>query len=193
MKLIIKQLPESGVSYGQLTDLIHEAFEERLQQGLNFTCSRMSAADFEDRMKDGVVFVALDEESGELLGTATVHVKTDRKGRKYGYLEYLAISPKAKHCGVGSELARSWKEYLRKEGAPYVKSDTACRAESSVKWHLKNGFQIYAVKAYASTDYLSYIFIMYLDEAAKKSPTSVRLHYLYSKLRYFLSFQKRRI
>ena len=193
MKLIIKQLQETGITYAQIADFMHESFEERLQQGLRFTCSFMSAAQFEEKMKDGTVFVALDEDSGELLGTAVLHLKTDRRGRTYAYHEYLAVSPKAKHLGVATQLAVVWKAWAVENRVQYVKSDTATRAESSVKWHLKNGFHIYGVKAFKNTNYVSYIFIMYLDEATKKSPTYVRLHYLYSRLRYFLSFQKRRI
>ena len=193
MKLIIKQLQETSVTYAQITDLIHQSFEERLQQGLNFSCSRMSESEFRAAMGNGTVFVALDEDSGELLGTVTISFKTDHKGRCYAYHEYLAVSPKAKHLGVATRLAEVWKAYARENGVQYVKSDTATRAESSVKWHLKNGFQIYGVKAFRSTNYVSYIFIMYLDERTKKSPTYVRLHYLYSRIRYFFRFQKRRI
>lgn len=193
MKLIIKQLHDTPISYAQITDLMHESFEERLQQGLNFTCSRMTESEFRAAMEKGTVFVAMDEDSGELLGTVTVTIKTDSKGRTYAYHEYLAVSPKAKHLGVATRLAEVWKVYARENGAQYVKSDTATRAESSVKWHLKNGFQIYGVKAFRTTNYVSYIFIMYLDERTKKSPTFVRLHYIYSRVRYFFSFQKRRI
>ena len=192
MKLIIKQLPESGISYAQLADLIHAALEERLQQGLNFTCSRMSADDFENRLQDGTVFVSMDEDSGKLLGTVTLTIHADRKGRKYAYHEYLAVSPEAKHLGVATQLSAAWLAFAKENGVQYVKSDTATRAESSVRWHLKNGFQIYGVKAFRNTDYVSYIFIMYLGPY-KKSPTYVRLHYIYSRVRYFFSFQKRRI
>ena len=193
MKLIIKQLQDTPISYAQITDLMHESFEERLQQGLNFTCSTMTESEFTTTMSKGTVFVALDEDSGELLGTVTIKIKTDSKGRTYAYHEYLAVSPKAKHLGVATKLADVWKAYARENGVQYVKSDTATRAESSVRWHLKNGFQIYGVKAFPTTNYVSYIFIMYLDEATKKSPTFVRLHYLYSRIRYFFRFQKRRI
>ncbi len=193
MKLIIKKLPETTVTYAQLTDLIHAAFEERLQQGLNFTCSRMSEKDFERRMKDGTVFVALDEETGELLGTVSIFVKTDYKGRKYGYHEYLAVSPKAKHMGVATQLTQAWTGFAHENGLQYIKSDTATRAYSSVKWHLKNGFHKYGVVAFDNTDYVSYLFIKYLDCPTKRSPIILRLRYIYSRFRYFLSFQKRRI
>ncbi len=193
MKLIIKKLPETTVTYAQLTDLIHAAFEERLQQGLNFTCSRMSEKDFEGRMKDGTVFVALDEETGELLGTVSIFVKTDMKGYKYGYHEYLAVSPKAKHLGVATQLAEAWMAFAKENGLQYIKSDTATRAYSSVKWHLKNGFMKYYVKSFDDTNYASYLFVKYLDDSIKQSPIIIRLRYLYSRFRYFFSAQKRRI
>lgn len=192
MKLIIKLLQETSITYDQIADFMHESFEERLQQGLRFTCSFMTAEEFERAMGPGTVFVALDEESGEMLGTVTLKIKTDRKGRTYGYHEYLAISPKAKHMGVATQLSAAWMAYAIENGVQYVKSDTATRAESSVRWHLKNGFMIYGVKAFRTTNYVSYIFIKYLGPY-KKSRTFVRLHYLYSRVRYFFRFQKRRI
>ena len=192
MKLIIKQLHETAITWDQIADFMHESFEERLQQGLRFTCSFMTAEEFERAMGPGTVFVALDEDSGEMLGTVTLKIKTDSQGRTYGYHEYLAVSPKAKHLGVATQLATVWTAYAKDNGVQYVKSDTATRAESSVRWHLKNGFMIYAVKAFRTTNYVSYVFIKPM-EPYKMSPTFVRLHYIYSRVRYFFSFQKRRI
>lgn len=178
----VKKLSETDVTYQQLVDLLHAAFEERLEQGLHFTCSTMTAEQFEDKMYGGTVFVAMDTDNNSLLGTVSIHIKNDAKGRIYGYHEYLAVSPQAKHSGVGTTLAQSWNAYLLKQNAKYVMSDTACGATSSVNWHLKNGFQIYELESYRSTNYWSYVFIKYLDNSIRKSNVQIKIHFLYTWL-----------
>ncbi len=180
MDVLIRLLSDTGIDYQELADMIHAAFEERLHQGLRFTCSAMTAGEFEVKMKGGYVFVALDNDSGKLLGTVTIHVRTDKKGRIYGYHEYLAVAPEAKHSGVGTKLAQAWTELLLDKNAKYVLSDTACKAESSVRWHLSNGFRIYELESYRSTDYWSYVFIKYLDDDVRKSCVGLRLHFYLS-------------
>lgn len=177
MDVVIKYLLDTNISYEQLADFFHVAFKERLDQGLQFTCSYMTADQFESKMKGGYVFVALDQDSEELLGTITLHVKSDKNGAVYGYIEYLAVSPKVKHSGIATQLAHAWKALLKEKNAKYVLSDTACDATSSVKWHLKNGFQIYELESYRSTNYWSYIFINYLDESLKKNSFQIKIHY----------------
>lgn len=182
MEVVVKLLSETSITYSNLADLLHAAFEERLEQGLRFTCSTMSAKEFETKMKGGYVFVALNQETEELLGTVTIHVDTDKRGNVFGYHEYLAVSPKAKHSGVGTKLAQAWNTLLQQQNAKYVLSDTACDATSSVNWHLKNGFQIFELESYRSTNYWSYVFIKYLDDSIRKSSLQIKLHYWWSWL-----------
>lgn len=177
MEVAVKLLSETNITYSNLADLLHAAFEERLDQGLHFTCSTMTAEKLEAKMKGGYVFVALNKETVELLGTVTMHVDMDKRGNVFGNHEYLAVSPNAKHTGVGTELAKAWNTLLQKKKAKYVLSDTACGATSSVNWHLKNGFQIYELESYRSTNYWSYVFIKYLDDSIRKNPLQLKLHY----------------
>ena len=177
MEIIIKYLPETNITFQQIADLQHSAFAERLEQGLRFTCSSMSAKQFEEKMEGGFVFVALNKGLDELLGTVTIHKKKDKHGTLYGYLEYLAVHPKAKHSGVATKLAQAWSDLLYEKGAKYVLSDTACGAKSSVNWHLKNGFHIYELESYRSTNYWSYVFIKYLDDSLRMKPIQMKLHY----------------
>lgn len=180
MEVIVKLLSDTDITYQQVTDLLHAAFEERLEQGLYFTCSSMTVEQFEKKMEGGFVFVACEKNSKELLGTVTIHINTDQKGNVYGYHEYLAVSPSVKHAGIGSQLALAWNKFLIEKGAKYVLSDTACGATSSVNWHLKNGFQVYELESYRSTNYWSYVFIKYLDNSINIVPFFLKLHYLKS-------------
>lgn len=183
MQFTIKLLSESDITYQQIADLQHAAFEERLNQGLRFTCSVMTAEQFEAKMNDGYVFLALNEDSNELLGTVTIHLYTDKSSDLYGYHEFLAVSPLAKHSGVGISLAQAWQKLLLEKGAKYVLSDTACGAISSVKWHLKNGFKIIGLESYRSTNYWSYVFRRQLIPSKKwDNPLYCKWQYIKSWL-----------
>jgi len=177
MQIDIRLLSDTSITYQQIVEMMHESFEERIRQGLHFTCSSMTAEQFEKKVHDGFTFVALNPETNELLGTATLHINKDKNGIVYGYNEYLAVSPKAKHLGVGTKLLKERLLLLLSHGGKYVMSDTACGAKSSVNWHLKNGFQIYELESYRSTNYWSYVFIKYLDDAIKKTSLHIKLHY----------------
>ena len=178
MEVVVKLLGETKFTYQQIVDLMHESFDERLQQGLNFTCSSMTTDQYEDKVKDGFTFVAFNPESEELLGTATLHIRKDKKDVTYGYHEYLAVSPKAKHLGIGTKLLnKRLLLLLLSRGGKYVMSDTACGATSSVNWHLKNGFHIYELESYRSTNYWSFVFIKYLDDSVKRTPLQLKLHF----------------
>lgn len=158
MSVIIKNINDTCYSYQDVVQLLHASFDERLKQGLHFTCSYMSSETFQNRVKDGTVLVAFDQCTGELLGTATVHIRKNNRGNIYGYNEYLAILPKAKRTGLGTQLLNSRIQLVLNAGGRYIESDTAVGAKSSLKWHLKNGFQIVGVESFKSTNYYSYLF-----------------------------------
>lgn len=157
MNIIIKKREEANVSYEQIVDLMHASFEERLQQGLNFTCSSMTVEEYKNRNSDAIIYVAIDDEHN-LMGAAVVHVKRDKKNILYGYNEYACVSPKAKRCGIGSMLLEARESACKRAGCDYMVSDTAVGAVSSVKYHLKNGYKIVGLRSFASTNYYSYLF-----------------------------------
>lgn len=177
MNIKICTREEAGITFQQIADLMHASFQERVDSGLLFTCSKMSASDYENKLSGGTVIVAIDNDSGELLGTATVHIKTDRNGVIYGYNEYLGVSPKAKRLGIATKLLEQRIIIIIMAGGKYVMSDTACDATSSVKWHLKNGFAIYELESYRSTNYWSYVFIRPLSYSKKFSRNRIKLHF----------------
>lgn len=177
MNLIITSIEDSPFSYSEVVDLIHSSFEERLNQGLHFTCSTITTDQFKQKTEKGIVLVAWDNETSSLLGTSTVSIRKDTRGNLYGYHEYLAISPKAKRLGVGTKLLESHTYNLINRCGQYVLSDTAVGADSSVKWHVKNGFRIIGLRSFPSTNYYSYIFRKQLTPSVlwdSKYFTSVR-------------------
>ena len=156
MNIEIRTKDES-ISWEELVDLFHEAFQERLDQGLNFTCSFFTPEDLERRSAGNVVLVAIDKDNNFLAGTAFVKIVKDNKG-PWAYLSNMAINSNYKRCGIGSKLEERRIEIARTNGCKYVISDTAAGATSSVKWHKKNGFYPFSLRSFGSTNYYSIIF-----------------------------------
>ena len=120
-----------------LNDLRRAAFEQWEKEGLYFSMS--SDEHFGQYLRDKVVFVAQDAETGELLGVHTLKLNK-RKGRANG--ANLAVSPKAKREGIASCMLEKEAQRLRKAGYRYMVGNTAIPATWSVQWHLKNGYYI---------------------------------------------------
>ena len=182
MAIEIRRLKETNYSYKDLVDLLHEAFQERLKQGLKYTCSSMTEEQFCQKTIDGIVYVAVDDESG-LCGTATLTIRTDKKGGRYGYNEYNGIRSDMKGKGIGTMLYREIERESRENGCEYLLSDTSTLATSAVKYHLKNGFKIIGLESYRSTNYWSYVFRRQLVPSKKwNNPIYCKLQYLKSWL-----------
>ena len=152
-KIIIKTNKEAQVPVEALNDLRRAAFEQWEKEGLYFSFS--SDADFACYLRDKVVFVAHDAETGELLGMHTLKLNK-QKGRANG--ANLAVSPKAKHEGIASQMLEEEVQRLRKAGYRYIVENTAIPATWSVQWHLKNGYYIVGYSRSEKNNYASYIF-----------------------------------
>ena len=168
MDIEIKQLKDTNYTYDQLVDLMHDSFQERKDQGLLFTSCTMDVETFKKKYSDGIIIVGYNKDCGELLAFYTFHLYSKRRKKqcKYGYLEQLAVSPKAKRTGIGTKMLDANIAIAQKMGASYMLSDTACKAESSVRWHYKNKFLLYEYESYRSTDYWSKVFKLYLPKGS---------------------------
>ena len=180
MNILIDEIKKTSCSYENVVSLIRQSFEERISQGLVFTCSSMSVDEFMNRTKDSIVLVAIDKDSNRLLGTGTISLRTDKRGILYGYIEYAAIAPDLKRCGIGSKLLAAREKIAKEKGAKYILSDTAVGAVSSIKYHKKNGFRIILLTHYPTTNYYSYVF--------RKDLTSLGSSFLREKIALFRSF-----
>ena len=152
-KIIIKTNKEAQVPVEALNDLRRAAFEQWEKEGLYFSMS--SDEHFGQYLRDKVVFVAHDAETGELLAMHTLKLNK-RKGRGNG--ANLAVSPKAKHEGIASRMLQEEVQRLRKAGYRYIVENTAIPATWSVQWHLKNGYYIVGYSRSEKNNYASYIF-----------------------------------
>ena len=142
--------------FGVVSDLLHDAFAERREQGINFQCGLFSPQDVENEFNgnNGYLFLAIQE--SKPVGTITF--LEHRKGHlRYAATTNLAVSSIYKGKGVATAL---WKEVFNmanQNSYDFLSSCTAVNANSSVHMHLKQGFVIYE-KSFGR-DYNSYSFI----------------------------------
>lgn len=186
--MIIEVFENNGhFSWDEFTELLHEAFQERLEQGLHFTCSFMTAEDLRLQLENSTVLVAVDCDNKDVLvGMEAIDVNDDEKG-KWAYMSNLAVTPKYKRCGIMTRLFQNLEYIAKLNGCEYIESDTAVGAESSVKWHLKNGFKIVKLESFSSTNYYSYIFRKQLTRNQLWNSS------LYCRFRFLLSAMKCRL
>lgn len=164
--------------YQRLLDLLHDSFKERLDQNLNFDCASFNMEELKSATNNGVIITAYRDTL--LVGMVYLLLKGTGR-RRYGCHEYLAVSPEAKHGGVASSMQNVMVGIAKEMGLLMLTSSTATTAESSVKWHLKNGFIPFKVVRHVGKTYTTYhffkpirrSFMLYLIKVL--SPITLRL------------------
>ena len=186
-KIIIKTNKEAQVPVEALNDLRRAAFEQWEKKGLYFSMS--SDEHFGQYLRDKVVFVAHDAETGELLAMHTLKLNK-QKGRANG--ANLAVSPKAKHEGIASRMLQEEAQRLRKAGYKYMAGNTGIPATWSVQWHLKNGYYIVGYSRSEKQNYASYVFRKQIVIDVRHHPTDLLwtkpLAPITAKIRYSLTW-----
>lgn len=153
---IFQKQPNASIE--ALNILLKESFAERIANGMNFAAANHDEVQLKDYLKDKTTFVICDEQ-GHYIATRSYKVSMDKKGRKYGELYHLAVSPSYRRRGLSRKLFSLCAESCREEGAEYIKSHTAINAESSVISHISEGFEIRKMFYNGGGDYYSYLFI----------------------------------
>lgn len=72
---------------------------------------------------------------------------------------HLAVLKEYQGMGIASNLFKIREQKAKELGAEYLSSNTSVNAISSVKYHLKNGFQKVRYVSHPNTTYYSYAFI----------------------------------
>lgn len=158
-ELIIIQKPEY-ISWEEITELLHLAFKQRLDQGLEYVAAKQDVETTIKRAADNICLVALI--NNKLVGTATLQIKkVDKNNKKwfyessYGYLNQLAVHPEYKSKGIGgklqSEVLRLCYEY--KVDAMFV--DTSVHAKDLLSWYRRMSAQKVEYLSHPTTNYYS--------------------------------------
>jgi len=162
----ISTYQEAGILLETVFDFIKEIYADRQKAGIDFWISTCTFEEYKAKVeKDGrTIFVACSYPDGRLLGTAALIIRQDKKNVQYGGMANCAVWRDSQRLGIGSMLVDAIKQKAIHEGCKYLKSKTATNAESSVRWHLGNGYLKTGLSSASSNHYFSYVFIMPLVE-----------------------------
>lgn len=152
---IIEKLP-----YEEVVTLLHESFSERLEQGLNFACATFTCDELIKHISKNAIAIGAYDDTDKLVGIVFLnHIRQKFNGIiRYANHEYLAVSSTMKGRGVGTLLFKELKNIAKDLNLDFVLSNTADRAESSIRLHKKNGFITYGKCHYPNRTYDSYNF-----------------------------------
>ena len=170
IQIIEYKTSDSNVPWNELSSVLRNAFKERTEQGLLFSCRDFSAEELKESSGDGFVFVGKDD-TDKLLGLMVLTVFSDNTG----YLQFVATEPSLKHSGVASALFKALIQKCKDLNLDNLGSSTADGATSSVRWHLKMGFKKYSYYSSPKTNYYSYVFRYQLSEQNRISSEIKRL------------------
>ena len=107
--IIIKRFSDTAFSSLDVHRLVDEAWQRWFDAGLDSEFFHVSEERFERTVKGRVVFVAVDSESGELLGCH--FLRPDRR-RHCLFGSYLAVAPKAQGRGIATRLFKDGRGNL---------------------------------------------------------------------------------
>ena len=213
-EIIIKNRKETNVTDEALYALSLESFNAWTEQGLEAPWMHRSLIEFQRIIHSVTVFVALDTETGELLGMHCFRAYR-RQGWCYGFLLAVAAFARresvasrmldfARRESVASRMLDYEAEYIRKKGYHYIKEVTATTADWSIRWHLKNGFRIIGYYHSPNDNFANYVFRKQLMPISLSSPAGIVFilrHPVYAlhssaafcRLRFYLSYAAARL
>ena len=184
--IIVKTSKEAGVSFEAIYEMMMASYVQLTDAGIDTPLLHWSQEEFQRSVRHAVVFVALDTETGELLGT---HSFTANRQRGYMHGFCLAIAPNAKRCGVGTRMLEVETERIRKAGYTYLRGTTPIVSTWSINWHLRNGYRIIGYQRRPQDNHPLYVFRKQLVP-----PSTCHLRYslyscaLFCRLRFIASY-----
>lgn len=130
-----------------LTDVLHEAYAELAEMGLNFTAVDQDVATTLRRATAGACWVA--ERDGHLVGTVTLSFPPYAPVLQEwpvaatpgtAWLNQLAVAPAARGTGLAGMLFSTGLQWARRQGATLIGLDTAVPATHLVALYQRWGF-----------------------------------------------------
>ncbi len=199
--VIIKNRKKTDVTDEVLYALSLESYRMWQEQGLEAPWMHRSLAEFQRIIHGVTVFVALDAETGELLGMHCFRTYR-QQGWCYGFL--LAVASSARREGVASRMLEYEVERIRQSGFRYIEEVTATTANWSIRWHLRNGFRIIGYYHSPNDNFANYVFRKQLIPISLSSPSGIAFvlrHPVYAlhssaafcRLRFLLSYAVTRL
>ena len=167
-EIIIKNRKETDVTDEALYALNKESHRLWAEYGMDAPWMHRSYTEFQRIIHSVTVFVALDGETGDLLGMHCFRAY-QRKGWCYGFL--LAVTSSVQREGIASKMLAYEVERIRQSGYRYIREVTATTADWSVRWHLKNGYRIVGYYRVPNNNFANYVFRKQLAPSILWGPT----------------------
>lgn len=156
----IRQM-QADDSFEELTHLLHTAYAELADMGLNFTACDQCVGTTRHRAAKGVCFLAFEKNT--MIGTANlVTVFDDHDPREYreagvAVLGQLGVAPSNRGQGVGHRLIQACCDTALSQGFRRLLLDTAEPAEHLVRYYTKHGFRVVGSHQWLDKSYRSVI------------------------------------
>ena len=167
-EVIIKNRKQTEITDEALYALDDESHRIWAEKGLDAPWMHRPFTEFQRIIHSVTVFVALDAETGELLGMHCFRAY-QRKGWCYGFL--LAVTSSVQREGIASKMLAYEVERIRQSGYRYIREVTATTADWSVRWHLKNGYRIVGYYRVPNDNFTNYVFRKQLMPSILWGPT----------------------
>ena len=127
-----------------LTQLLHAAYKQHADVGLNFWATHQSAADTAQRISEGFAFIALI--NNKIVGTITIkppspnsEVEIYRRKDVYSITQF-AVHPNHAGQGIGTLLHNAAIQYALERGATTLALDTAEQAYGLIAMYERWGY-----------------------------------------------------
>ena len=153
--IFIKRFSDTRFTTEDLHRLVDEAWKRWFEAGLDSVWFHLTEEQFARTVNSRVVYVAVDGETGELLGCHML--KPDRKRRRVSG-SFLAVAPKAQGRGIASRLLEAEAAIAVKAGYTHMQESTATTATWSIRWHLRNGYRIIGYQRRPQDNHPLYVF-----------------------------------
>ncbi|MBX3119638.1 MAG: GNAT family N-acetyltransferase [Fimbriimonadaceae bacterium] len=145
----------------QLTQLLHQAYAIRLEEGFRFFATHQDVEVTRERVQQGHCVVA-DLES-KIVGTATIRpLKPDDRVEYYRRSDawsfgQFGVLPEYRGQGIGKRLYDACEKYAQANGAKEIGLDTPEHAHNLIAMYNAWGFEIVGEFDYPHTNYKSVI------------------------------------
>jgi len=159
------------VGWDELAECQRLAHESNMVDGVHMQCADYTTEELRNAVKDGVTFVALDENDG-LAGMLSVEYRgVDRwwhKG-KGAYICYVAVLPRYKGCGVYRKLSQKAEEKIDTDGVAVEYLNTHIGNKAAQRAYKKDGYRKVRFSPGSGTDYYSVEMAKWIGGRAKNN------------------------
>lgn len=168
--MIVRRFEDADAA--ALTDLLHEAYAELGEMGLNFTAVDQNVATTLYRARGGQCWVV--EREGTLIATLTMSLPpsdalqgltAEARVPARAWLNQMAVARSARGLGLASELWQRGLDWAAEQGATSVGVDTAVPAEHLVALYRAWGFVEADVIHWPGKTYDSVVMVRPIDRA----------------------------